>query len=70
MDGYVVTLRAPSGKPLEIRCAVHPACGWSLGVASARGDDDPIFRAMHGAHLQELATPDRKAGGHIRSRRR
>lgn len=70
MDGYVVTQRAPNGQPRQIRCTVHAACGWSISVASARADDDPIFSAMHSAHVQERSTPDRMAGGHVRTRRR
>ena len=70
MEGYEVTRRGPGGQAREIVCTVHPGCGWRVAVAAARGDDDPIFLAMHGAHLQERATPDRMAGGHIRARRR
>ena len=67
---YEVTKRGDKGQPLEIACTIHPGCDWRLATTGPRKDDDPILQAMMAAHMSERATPDRKAGGHERQRRR
>lgn len=66
---YEVTKRGPKGEPLEISCTAHPGCDWHLASSGPKRDDDAIFLAMVGAHLQERSLPDRPASGHLRRRR-
>lgn len=67
---YQVTKRGSKGEPLEISCLAHPGCDWHLASTGPKRDDDPIFVAMVGAHINERSTPDRQASGHERRRRR
>ena len=69
MAGYTVTKESADGV-LEIGCAEHPGCGWTLALPGGKRHDDPIFVAMFGRHLERSRVPDRPAVGHQRSRRR
>jgi len=66
---YDVTRRAPGGAALEIGCRAHAGCTWTLSLAAGQREDDPIFVAMFGRHLERMRVPDRPAGGHERRRR-
>jgi hypothetical protein len=66
---YAVTKRSPAGAVLEIGCRAHANCTWTLALPGGKREDDPIFVAMFGRHLERMRVPDRPAGGHERRRK-
>lgn len=70
MEGYEATRHTAGGAVLEIACRTHAGCLWTLALPGGKREDDPIFVAMFGRHLERTRVPDRPVGGHERSRRR